>query len=698
MVMRQNIYNFLVNKKSGIRIRYHKLHDNSTGIVKLLSWAYLLWLNFAFYVLQFRFLGREPKAEIYERKRLNCKESETREYHNNFSFLHVDEYVKRCEAYDVVSFDIFDTLIFRPFATPTDMFYLMGERLAISDYKNIRTWIEFDARMKCKEKYNHTEINLLVIYMNLEDDLGLDYREGMKVEEDVELSLCYANPFMKQVWDKLIKMGKKIVITSDMYLSYSTIEKMLYKNGYRGYEKLYLSNEYSKCKADGSLFTEVLKDNPGSSIIHIGDNNNSDIKMAKKNGIKAMLYPNVNHNISLYRSEDMSYIIGSAYRGIVSNYLYNGLNICSMEYEYGFIYGGLFVLGYCHYIHEYCKHNNIDRLLFLSRDGDTLMKAYLSIYPEKEKDCRYVYWSRKCATKLMASCDKHDYFRRFIYHKINQDYSIEEILKSMELEDLIDELIEWKEINDKWNKNNLSKKTIKKIKFIDLKKEDKLIDKNAHLLRRFIEAKWGYVEKTYEKQHMAAKDYYENAVKGASKVAAIDIGWAGSGALSLSYLMEHKWDMPVELIGIIAGTNTIHNAEPDATEPFLQSGKLVSYLYSQSHNRDLLKKHDPGKDYNVFWELLLSSPTPQFVGFYDDGLRFGDYDDNLEGIKEVQQGILDFIREYMNHFGSPKDGRYTYMYNISGRDAYAPMIVAASHNEKYLKTIEKKFNLNVNVD
>ncbi len=696
--MRQKIYNFLVNRQNGIRIRYHKLHDNSTGIVKLLSWAYLLWLNFAFYVLQFRFLGREPKAEIYEKKRLNFNVSETEEYHNTYPNLSVDEYVNACEPYDVISFDIFDTLIFRPMALPTDMFFLVGERLGISDYKNIRIWAEMDARMKCKEKYNHTEINLLDIYENLEGNVGLDYREGMDVENEIELSLCFANPFMKQVWDRLQEMDKTIVITSDMYLPFSTIMKILHNNEYEGYKKLYLSNEYSKCKADGSLFKELINDNPNLSIIHIGDNVNSDIKMAKKSGIKAILYPNVNHNISMYRSEDMSYIIGSAYRSVVSNHLYNGLNTYTMEYEYGFIYGGLFVLGYCHFIHEYCKNNDIDKLLFLSRDGDILMKAYLSIYPDEEDKCRYAYWSRKCATKLMATLDKHDYFRRFIYHKINQKYTISKVLKSMELEGLIDKLDEWPAINEKWNRKNLSDKTLKKIKFIDLKKEDELTDKNAHLLRRFIESKWEYVEKAYENQHIAAKKYYKDIVGNSSKIAAIDIGWAGSGALSLSYLMEHKWDMPVELIGIIAGTNTIHNAEPEATEPFLQSGKLVSYLYSQSHNRDLLKKHDPGKDYNVFWELLLSSPTPQFVGFYDDGLRFGDYDDNLEGIKEVQQGILDFIREYMEHFGNPINGRYSYMYNISGRDAYAPMIVAASHNEKYLKTIENRFNLNVNVD
>lgn len=36
--------------------------------------------------------------------------------------------------------------------------------------------------------------------------------------------------------------------------------------------------------------------------------------------------------------------------------------------------------------------------------------------------------------------------------------------------------------------------------------------------------------------------------------------------------------------------------------------------------------------------------------------------------------------------------------HISGRDAYAPMLVAESFGEKYLKEIEKRFGLEVNVE
>lgn len=342
-----------------------------------------------------------------------------------------------------------------------------------------------------------------------------------------------------------------------------------------------------------------------------------------------------------------------------------------MEYEYGFIYGGLFVTGYCAFIHDYCKKHQIDKVLFLSRDGDVLRQAYELLFPEERVE--YVYWSRRVATKLMAGEDKYDYFRRFLYHKVNQGISLEDVLKSMELEFLIVEL----------------PKT--------LPQSTALTDKNVEEIKIFLEYNWSEILSVYEAEQEVAKAYYREVLSGCKKVVAVDIGWAGSGAIALNHLVQNVWNLPCEIIGILAGTNTIHNSEPDASETFLQSGKLVAYLYSQHHNRDLLKKHDPNRNYNVYWELLVSSPTPQFKGFGMDEqggwkLLFGEYDKNLDGIREIQSGILEFVKEYKKHFGN-----VPFMYNISGRDAYAPMLVAAGNEEKYLKEIKKKFALEVNI-
>lgn len=675
--MKMRIYNLLVNRRIGISQRYHKVHDNSHGVMKLLSWGYLLWLNFAYYILFCRFLGKAKQVEIYENKRLVVGQSESQSFKNEFKD-DVDSLVSKLAAYEYISFDVFDTLIFRPFSEPTDLFYLLGEKLGFMDFKRIRMESEARSRHICFQKKGHYEVTLDDAWDVLSKETGIDKKYGMNLEIELEKKLCYANPFMKEVFDKLLVMGKHIIIISDMYLPKRVLKDILAKNGYTGYGKLYVSCEYGENKASGTLYARAKKEyglgrkNLKDIWIHVGDNAHSDVFRAKQAGMSAYHYPNVNKNTCMFRPYDMSPVIGGAYRGIVNNTIYSGLKSYSPEYEYGYIYGGLFVLGYCNFIHDYCRKNSVDKVLFLSRDGDILKQVYDNLYPEEKTE--YIYWSRRAATKLMADYNRYDYFRRFGYHKVNSGITIEKALKGMELDKLCEKLPK------------------------SLKPKDKLTQRNAVAFKKFIERNWKQVQKLYKLENEGAYCYFDEKLKDCKKVCAVDIGWAGSGAISISHLVEKVWNFDCEVVGMIAGTNTVYNAEYDASETFLQSGKLVSYLYSLANNRDLMKKHDLNKDYNIYWELLLQSPTRQFKGFsYDKELQqpillYGEEDVNQEGILDIQQGIKDFVEEYQKHF---KD--FDYMYYVSGRDAYAPMLVAASYKERYLKFINERFQLEINI-
>lgn len=699
--MRMKLYNFLVNRQAGIRVRYHSLHDNQGIFGKYFSWIYLFFLNFAFYILRCRFLGKNPKMKEMEEKRLPLDVSESRAHIEKYKDL--KGFIEKLSGYDVISFDIFDTLIFRPFSEPTDAFYFIGEKIGFLDFRRIRMEQELLSRTDCFQKKRHNEVGLADIWQRIEQEVGISAETGMKLEQELELEFCYANPFMLEVFRKLLKMGKKIIIISDMYLPKDFLVQLLEKNGYIGFSNLYVSCEYGVSKGNGKLFALAKKNLPENvSVIHVGDNEHSDVKMAKQAGFASLYYPNVNKMALSYRAYDMSPIVGGAYRGIVDNYLYQGTHSYSMEYEYGFIYGGLFVLGYCQFVHRYCGQNNVDKILFLSRDGDILKQVYDRLY--LAENTSYVYWSRAAATKLMAEYNKYDYIRRYIRHKVNQQIPVKKILASMEVEFLAEKLSTYVDLDNNGKKTDIT-----------LSDKDVLTDRNAEALKRFVLKYFPEIIDTYCEQNEAAKCYYFRELEGCRKAVAVDIGWAGSGAMSLSYLVEKVWQFPCEVTGIIAGTNTVHNAEPDASEAFLQSGKLVSYLFSLSHNRDIMKKHDLNKDYNVFWELLLSSPTKQFLGFgfkknpaninvndlsqpeqgtvpSEIELHFGKLDANQEGIQEIQEGIIAFVEEYMKHFK-----KYPYMLNISGRDAYAPMLLAASHGEKYLKVIEEKFALETGV-
>lgn len=666
MTTKDKLYHLLVNRVPGIKERYLQKSKTTKRSERIGLWAYLAFMNIDYYVFRQKKYEHMLRYPYYEAKKLYADGSES----TLFKRQSPEEFAMELAKADVVSFDVFDTLIFRPFSTPSDLFFLLGEKLEYMDFKRIREEMEWKARQIRYEKEKQYEINLDEIYDVLSKETGLPKEETMQMELELEYTYCYANPYMKQVVEKLYEFGKKVVITSDMYLSGEQIKELLRQAGYPEFSAYYVSSDYGKSKGNGNLF-EYVKSQVGKDklIYHVGDNENSDIEKARKHGLKPYYYKNVNAAGEKYRSYDMSSLVGSVYRGLVNSHIHNGLYSYSREYEYGYIYGGLFVTGYCQFIHEYALKNGIDKILFLARDGDILQKAYKVLYPESKIRTEYVYWSRLAATKMAASRYKYDYFRRFLHHKVNQNYSLAQILKTMELEDMLTDLCE----------------------VCSLNKDDELIHKNVECVKAYLDERWDQVIAHYDEQMSAGKQYYSKVLAGCEKAAAVDIGWAGSGAITLDYIVNHIWNLECDITGIIAGTNTCHNSELDATETFLQSGKLVSYLYSQRENRDIWKYHDPNKDHNLYWEMLLDAPMGSFKGFYLDEnqevrYEFKDANADVKRVKEVQKGILDFVDQYKN-IG----------YRISGRDAYAPMVNVEASNNKFFLNHSKDLMDDMNV-
>lgn len=199
--MRAKIYHFLVNRKPGIRQRYHRFHDGTAGVKKVVSWVYLLGLNFCYYVLFCRFLGEQTEIPVHEEKKPPCAESES--VLANRDRKSVSETVSFLMQYEVISFDIFDTLIFRPFSEPTDLFFFLGEKTGILDFKRLRMQAEAEARTQKYKEEKHYEIKLSDIWSRLENEIGVTKEQGMQMEQALEMEFCYANPFMQQVFTQL---------------------------------------------------------------------------------------------------------------------------------------------------------------------------------------------------------------------------------------------------------------------------------------------------------------------------------------------------------------------------------------------------------------------------------------------------------------------------------------------------------------
>ena len=183
------------------------------------------------------------------------------------------------DSVKVISFDLFDTLVLRPFLKPTDLFILVGQIQSRNDFCDLRTKAESNARSSIG-----TEVTLDEIYSFMPKDL-ISFKD---LECQYEIDLCFINPWMKKHYQSLIE-GKTVIITTDMYLPRNVIENILKKNDIR-YDKLYISSEHRKTKHNGSLFRYILGDlniRP-EEMMHIGDNRHADYRIPRSIGINAV--------------------------------------------------------------------------------------------------------------------------------------------------------------------------------------------------------------------------------------------------------------------------------------------------------------------------------------------------------------------------------------------------------------------------
>ena len=194
---------------------------------------------------------------------------------------------ERTEGKDVISFDIFGTLLMRTTPSEADFFALVGrmaeERgIFLPDFPTLRERAQGEL----------TEPSLAEIYSEMASR-GWIREEEVSLLAETELAahrlVLWPVPGAAALLSSCRRRGKRIVLTSDMYLTSAMLAGLLSENGITGYEKIFVSCEMRKRKENG-LFAEVRKAlGEEARILHIGDDFLSDVKAAEAAGLDALL-------------------------------------------------------------------------------------------------------------------------------------------------------------------------------------------------------------------------------------------------------------------------------------------------------------------------------------------------------------------------------------------------------------------------
>lgn len=318
------------------------------------------------------------------------------------------EIKKLINCCDIISFDIFDTLLLRPYARPVDLFKHLEYLFKAEYFQQERIIAEKTARMAYS---NQEDITYDQIYEFVPEKF-----QYLKQEEiNLEMQILTPNARMKEIFDYAIARGKKIIIVSDMYLPAEVLACILSAKGFSGYDKLYVSGDIGKSKARGSLYKLILdeiKIEP-NKILHIGDHAISDYKIPIEHGIKAVLLTKVihslfkiNHRSKIFFNKFSSSLGASIILGLTAIALNNDIDNKKNYWEYfGFSYGGPICFSFMKFVLEQSKKKNLDTLLFIARDGYILQKVF-NLMNTTNIEGKYVYAPRSlCLNSTL------DYFR-----------------------------------------------------------------------------------------------------------------------------------------------------------------------------------------------------------------------------------------------------------------------------------------------
>ena len=411
--------------------------------------------------------------------------------------MKTEEIIQSIKGYKYVSFDMFDTLVLRNVSRPRDIFSIVDiklrrEGILVSDFPSKRIQAENEA-IDCREK-NTEEISINDIYsrfINISDE---DRTRVQEIEKETEIQYCIANPIFSAVLEYCKENGVIVIIATDMYLDKATITTMLEKCGI-SYNYLYLSSERMCRKSRGSLFKCILQELgiKNSDIVHIGDNKKSDYLVPKMIGIKSVLYKGIYY-------PQKSSIVESVINALSVN---NTLSEKNVYWKEGYTSFGPLIWGFCQWLHKEVEKNRYDQIIFLSRDGYIIQRAYSQLYAEDNSI--YAYFSRRSLT--VPQLIKASSFKEIV-----------DIVAYIKREETINTLLHKLGIEDEEFEQKLS------IDFGSAIYREKLINNEYDGLYDLIIKR---VKDNASVEASLLKRYMSQIFAG-SRVAIVDIGWYGT--------------------------------------------------------------------------------------------------------------------------------------------------------------------------
>jgi len=213
-----------------------------------------------------------------------------------------------CGNADVVSFDVFDTLLYRTVEPPdylklltanygAQLYAARGYPITAELFLYLRNESEARRRRLNQKRGVDTECKLPeiiheVLYRLFGPDVaGAETTTLVHHELDIERQHLRVADGVPELLQRLKSEGKRIIVTTDTYLEQADLKEIFGRLGIdRWIDTIYASSEHGLGKYSGRLFQKILQTEAiqPERLLHVGDTYESDIRGAVKAGVPAV--------------------------------------------------------------------------------------------------------------------------------------------------------------------------------------------------------------------------------------------------------------------------------------------------------------------------------------------------------------------------------------------------------------------------
>lgn len=292
----------------------------------------------------------------------------------------------------LVSFDLFDTLLLRPFLHPSGarayLAFLVEQQFGVQDFARLRENSESAARVQTGR-----DVDLDTIYLHL---AKLPELRGIPVDKIRELELATEHRLLRprqailDVAIRLARAGTTVIAVSDMYFRPKNLRDLMPASVSAVLERIHVSCDNGWRKDNQHAWQQLPQTEkvPAAQWLHIGDNEHSDIQIPQSLGFLNpvhVLRPSVMLDVvpalrplrmttaQSDRWEDQLWI------GLIANRFselgdyhpsaFNESVLLEDPAMFGYAVLGPLVLDYVIWLARLSLDNGNKKILFLSREG-----------------------------------------------------------------------------------------------------------------------------------------------------------------------------------------------------------------------------------------------------------------------------------------------------------------------------------------